>query len=118
MEIERLLGSLSDRIGGDATVRKVYGEPVQHGDRVVIPVARIGYGFGGGLGSDAAADESDESGRTGGGGGGGMGAAPAGALEITSEGTRFIEFGAGKKAAAAVLIGIAVGFLIGRLGKR
>ncbi|TDD40897.1 sporulation protein, partial [Nonomuraea terrae] len=33
-----------------ATVKRVFGEPVRHGDVVVIPVARIAQGGGGGQG--------------------------------------------------------------------
>ena len=32
------------------SIRHVYGEPVQHGDTTVIPVARVVYGFGAGGG--------------------------------------------------------------------
>ena len=117
MEIERLLTALSERIGSDATVRKVYGEPVDHGDRTVIPVARIGYGFGCGLGSEPPVDEGGDSAQRRGGGGGGLGAAPAGALEITPDGTRFIEFGAERKVAVAALVGVAAGFLLARLSR-
>ena len=31
-------------------IKHVYGEPVQHGDTTVIPVAQVAYGFGAGGG--------------------------------------------------------------------
>ncbi|MEZ5396738.1 MAG: spore germination protein GerW family protein [Bryobacterales bacterium] len=117
MEIEQFLGSLGERIGKYASVRNVFGDPIHSGDRTIIPVARVGYGFGGGIDREPTEDESGEMTRKGG-GGGGLGATPAGALEITPEGTRFVEFGAMKKMTAALLIGVAAGLLIGQLGKR
>lgn len=60
-----------------------FGEPVTHGDRTVIPVARVqgagGYGFG--RGGDPGGD--------GGGGGGWLEAKPVGFVEITAAGTSF-----------------------------
>ncbi|GAA2210827.1 hypothetical protein GCM10009850_062860 [Nonomuraea monospora] len=58
-----------------ATVKRVFGEPIQHGDVVVIPVARVAQGGGGGQGQG-----KDEKGEEGGGSGGGFGfsATPAG----------------------------------------
>ena len=59
-----------------------FGAPVAHGDRTVIPVARVqgagGYGFGG-----------DDTGETGGGGGGWLDARPVGFVEIGPDGTRY-----------------------------
>ncbi|UBU17584.1 GerW family sporulation protein [Nonomuraea gerenzanensis] len=58
-----------------ATVKRVFGEPIQHGDIVVIPVARVAQGGGGGQGQG-----KGEKGEEGGGSGGGFGfgATPAG----------------------------------------
>ncbi|AQZ64251.1 unnamed protein product [[Actinomadura] parvosata subsp. kistnae] len=58
-----------------ATVKRVFGEPIQHGDVVVIPVARVAQGGGGGQGQG-----KSEKGEEGGGSGGGFGfgATPAG----------------------------------------
>lgn len=64
-----------------------FGEPIQAGDRVVVPIARVrgmgGYGFGRGTASDGG-DTGD-----GGGGGGAVEATPAGFLDITPAGVRF-----------------------------
>ncbi|HEX4815819.1 MAG TPA: spore germination protein GerW family protein, partial [Nonomuraea sp.] len=62
-----------------ATVTRVFGEPIQHGDVVVIPVARVAQGGGGGQGQGRT-EEGDE-GR-GGGLGFGFGAAPAGVFVL------------------------------------
>jgi len=110
MSMKELLGSLGDKLSSEATVRRVFGEPITLGDRTVIPVARVGYGFGGGMGSSGEAGE-------GGGGGGGVGAAPAGLVELTPDGIEYVEFGLGQKILTAALIGAAVGFLLGKLSR-
>lgn len=58
------------------TVRRVFGEPIDHNDVRVIPVARVRGGGGGGGGSAPDGDGS------GGGGGFGMTASPAGVYVI------------------------------------
>ncbi|MEV4474084.1 spore germination protein GerW family protein [Nonomuraea sp. NPDC049504] len=62
-----------------ATVSRVFGEPVRHGDVVVIPVARVAQGGGGGHGRG-----TGERGDEGGGSGGGFGysATPAGVFVL------------------------------------
>ena len=114
MSVKDILESVQQRVSADADVRRVYGEPVNVGDRTISPVASVGYGFGGGSGSkNAAEEEAAEEG----GGGGGMGASPAGVLEVTADGTRFIEFAASRKLTAALLIGVGLGLIIGRLSR-
>jgi uncharacterized spore protein YtfJ len=73
-----LLERLADRLGGKASVRAVYGEPVVGEGVTVIPVARVSFGFGGGAGRVAETSKSGE----GGGGGGGAEARPLGFIEI------------------------------------
>jgi uncharacterized spore protein YtfJ len=103
---------LSGRLRESATVRAVYGEPLAAGDRTVIPVARVAYGFGGGSG--ARPDGNGGARGEGGGGGGGVMAGPAGALEITPEGTRFVAFDTWRRAAIAAAVGFALGYVAGR----
>ena len=68
--------------------RLCYGDPVQAGERTVIPVARVrvsgGYGFGRGGGGAADSGEG-----TGGGGGGHLDATPIGFIEIGPGGSRY-----------------------------
>ncbi len=112
MSVKDILETVQQRVSADAHVGRVYGSPVTVGDRTIIPVASVGYGFGGGGGSRR--DELDSP-DEGGGGGGGMSASPAGALEITSEGVRFVEFPGTRKLTAALLIGVGLGLIAGRL---
>jgi uncharacterized spore protein YtfJ len=46
-----LIRSLAERLQGSATVRAVFGEPISAQGKTIIPVAKIGLGFGGGSGT-------------------------------------------------------------------
>ena len=100
MNIQQLLQGMAERVSASASVKNIYRDPVVVGNRTVIPVARIRYAFGGG-GSNRHEEE--------GGGGRHVSAGPNGALEVTSDGTRFIHFGEQQKTGAA----LALGFLLG-----
>jgi len=109
--------SIVERLQRSANVQTVFGDPIEHGDRAVVPVARVGFGFGGGVGRGAtdggATDESEPSGE-GGGGGGGAAARPVAALEITDDGTRFVRFSKQRRSLALLVVGAVVGVLLGR----
>ncbi|MQA97927.1 MAG: sporulation protein [Streptosporangiales bacterium] len=77
---------LSSRLGGSATVQAVYGEPIERGGVVIIPVARVSIGFGGGGGQGRS--KTGESGE-GAGGGGGASATPIGYIEIRDGNAQF-----------------------------
>ncbi len=110
MSVPEILKSIGERFQSSATVKNVFGEPISAGDRTVIPVARISYGFGGGGGSH----DGGEARQGGGGGGGGrMSALPAGVVEITSSGTRFMPFLDWRKLASVIAVSLAVGFVLG-----
>ena len=129
-ELQTILEDLQD----SANARAVFGDPVEREGKTVIPVARVALGFGGGFGSGPAdgsngeeageeltvtVDEIGEGpGGSGAGGGGGAMARPVGALEITDHDTRFVPIGSDRRRAAA-LVGLGIGFLLGRwLGRR
>lgn len=61
------------------TVRRVFGDPIERDDVVVIPAARVRGGGGGGGGSDP------NGGGEGGGAGFGISASPAGAFVIRGD---------------------------------
>jgi uncharacterized spore protein YtfJ len=104
MNAQELLKSIAEHVSARASVKNVYGEPVVVGDRTVIPVAHVRYGFGGGSGHP----KGDEA-AGGGGGGGGVSATPSGALEITPEGTRFIKFHDRRDTRIALALGFVLG---------
>ncbi|MBV8818531.1 MAG: hypothetical protein JO022_09260 [Acidobacteriaceae bacterium] len=123
-----LLHSIGERVATSASVRNIYGEPITAHDRTLIPVARVGYGFGAGAGGgergtgepgtgERGAEDAAGS-RSGGGGGGGGGATPVGVIEITPAGTRFIRFYEPRTIALMLGAGLFVGFIFGRLSSR
>jgi uncharacterized spore protein YtfJ len=91
MNAAELLQRMGDTLGSTATVKSVFGDPIQVNGKTVVPVARVAYGFGGGAGGGKQGDNPERQGE-GGGGGGGVRAFPAGALEITEDRTRFVPF--------------------------
>ncbi|HVT12732.1 MAG TPA: spore germination protein GerW family protein [Fimbriimonadaceae bacterium] len=93
-----------------ASVRNVYGDPVRAGEKTIIPVANIAYGFGGG-------EDKDHDGGFG--GGGGMRARPVGVVEITNGETRWVPLNPAKTLMIAGGIGFLVGMVMGgRKAKR
>lgn len=103
-----ILDQISTRLAASGNVKTIFGEPVTVGNRTVIPVASVRFGFGGGGGE--LGGREGEGGREGGGGGGGLVARPCGALEITPERTRFIPF----PNYAMIALAVAAGYLLGR----
>ena len=80
---QQFVERIAERIGAQASVKAVFGEPVDRGDLTVIPVGRVRWGFGGGAGDGGGSDGS------GSGGGGGVAAEPIGFIEIGPSGAAF-----------------------------
>ncbi len=117
MADENLIENLASSLGQNASVNNVFGEPIRVGDKTIIPVARLAYGFGGGFGQGKkkrnkgeVSDESkgQEPAGKGAGGGGGFNAVAKGIYEITPTCTRFIPANPAKK----VLMGVAIGYFL------
>jgi uncharacterized spore protein YtfJ len=72
--VHQLLSKINDNL----TLARVFGEPIAHGDILVVPVARIRGGAGGGSGPGATTE------GPGSGGGAGSNATPAGVFVIKS----------------------------------
>ncbi|MBC7925699.1 MAG: hypothetical protein H7039_08585 [Bryobacteraceae bacterium] len=116
MNVPELLKTLGEGLQSNATVKNVFGEPVTAGNRTIIPVARVSYAFGGGGGTqDRAQSPERDADQTaaGGGGGGRLSAMPAGVIELSPEGTRFISFNDWRRLFPVVAISLSVGFLVG-----
>jgi len=93
MVASEMLGKIGESLGSTASVKSVFGEPIHAEGKTVVPVAKVAYGFGAGGGHGHGKRDGGAEGQTeGGGGGGGVRAFPAGALEITQAGTRFVQF--------------------------
>ncbi len=110
---EDLVLSLSENLAVTASARNVYGEPIDAHDRTIVPVAcqvRIWSRRNSSGGCDG-----DKVG--GGSGGGGVGAKPAGYIEITEDGTRYVSISTPRQILLAALAGIGLGYLLGKLRK-
>lgn len=117
MDTQAVLRDLCERVAASASVRAVFGEPVTAGERTVVPVAKVCYtcGAGGGRG------RQEQPGSGGGGGGATVAAWPAGALEITPAGTRFLSYHSTRMLGIAAGAGFVLGAtmaLAARCGRR
>lgn len=105
--IDGFVERMAERLGGKASVRAVFGDPIERDGLTIIPVARVRWAFGGGAGSSPVAvgpgrDEieageplsgdqpSTTATSSGAAGGGGVTADPVGYLEIGPDGASFI----------------------------
>ena len=70
-----------------ATAAACFGAPATAGERTVIPVAEVTYGFGMGWGSSGATDDEAED-RSGGGGAGGSRVRGVAVIEVSPDGVR------------------------------
>jgi uncharacterized spore protein YtfJ len=78
-----------DGLKKNAQVNAVFGQPETVGERTIIPIAQISYGFGLGFGEGISpGEEGEEDTGTGAGGGGGVMARPIGVLVVTADETR------------------------------
>ncbi len=82
--IDELFVRLED-MQANAGVDAVFGQPVTVGDKVIIPIASVSYGFGMGFGEATSQEVEESNGGVGGGEGAGMSARPLGVVEITPE---------------------------------
>ena len=115
MDLQQYYQSFAERLQASAQVKTIFGEPIEASDRIIIPVARIGYGFGGGPIKKGETDSVVSVA----GGGGGVGARPAGVFEITEDSTRFVPVsGSWKKGAIGIVVGLGLGYLLGQCSSR
>lgn len=120
MDNPNFIENLAVRLGQNATVKSVFGEPVKAEGKTIIPVAMAAYGFGGGYGKgkkklpSAETDQNNEPAGEGAGGGGGMAARPLGVYVVDANCTRFVPAFPLKQ----VFTGIVVGFLLHKIIRR
>lgn len=120
MENVNFIENLAARLGQNASVKSVYGDPIVTDGKTVIPVAQVAFGFGGGFGekkkknhlpgnpqSEFLENEKGLAGE-GAGGGGGMYAKAKGVYEITGQQTRFIPIDYNKQLLMAALFGFLI----------
>jgi uncharacterized spore protein YtfJ len=124
MSAKDLIEGAVEHLQTSASVKTVYGTPITVEGKTVIPVAKVAYGFGAGSGRGTHDRKLAGNGTVpvegeGEGAGGGVAARPVGVVEITEEGTKFVQFGATKKLAFTALIGAGIGGALGwMLGRK
>jgi uncharacterized spore protein YtfJ len=107
-----MLQSLHDNLASRAQVKSVFGEPIIAGDKTIIPVARIAYGFGAGAGTGGVGDKSAKG--EGGGGGGGMRAKSVGIFVVDARESRFVAVHDKRRIVGTLLLGAALGIFLRR----
>jgi len=84
----RRAAAVMEKLIGAADVAKVYGEPIRHGDTLLIPAAEVvavaGFGIGSGSGVTGRVDGKPTRGGGGGGGGGGRAMARSVAMIVAA----------------------------------
>ena len=125
MNDDNFLGTLAASLNQNASVKNVFGEPVRAGEKVIIPVAQVMLGMGGGHGHSnaqnkkllptnppqTASPERSETPAEGAGGGGVMRVVAKGVYEITPKKTRFIPvYGANR-----LIISLVAAFVLGQV---
>ncbi len=108
MNVKEVIEEITEKIQKNATVKAVFGDPVEKGKITVIPVATVSIRGGGGGSLDSGSD-SDENGKSksrGMGLGVNVKASPVGYIEIDGENARFVEIVQQSK---IVFAGIALG---------
>ena len=118
MSAKDLIEGAVEHLQTSASVKTVYGAPITAEGKTVIPVAKVAYGFGAGSGSGKHGKKGAGNGQEpvtgeGEGAGGGVAAKPVGVVEITDEGTKFVQFGSTKRLALSAAIGAGIGGLFG-----
>jgi len=107
-----LLQSLHENLAGRAQVKSVFGDAVTAGEKTIIPVAKIAYGFGAGAGTGGMGETRPKG--EGGGGGGGVRAVPVGVFEVSARETRFVPIHDRKKTVGTLLLGAVLGLLFAK----
>lgn len=121
MSTHRFLELLAEKMESTATVKKIYGDPVEAQGKTVIPVAKVSYGLGGGFGKEKTHDEQgrEEERPAGQSGGGGIMVSPVGVFEIDHDGARFVPLRGDRKTrwVRAFAAGLVVGALLSGVRK-
>jgi uncharacterized spore protein YtfJ len=111
--MDKILDRLGERIGGQASVKAVFGEPTERGDVTVIPVARVRWGLGAGSGTGPVSSATTNGENVGSGAGGGVMSDPMGYIEVRPSGATFVPLSSPYVNPALVLaVGLAMGVVI------
>jgi uncharacterized spore protein YtfJ len=114
MDLQKYFENMQQVISSSANVKTVFGDPISAEGKTIIPVARVRYGFGGGMGTGPTRSADEQRIGQGGGGGGGVMAQPVGVIEVSATGTRFIPIGSQKRLVLVAFAGVIAGWLWSR----
>ncbi len=110
MKITEALATLQEKVSASATVDRVYGQPIDVDGHVIVPVARVAYGFGGGGGG-----QDEVSGM---GGGGGVRVEPLGFVTLDEDRPRFYPLWPYRVRLGTLVLGFGLGLLAGIAASR
>ena len=112
--------AIINRLNDNVSIKNIFGEPVQGPGKVIIPVAKVVLGMGGGYGqgrrSPQAAAEGGEG--QGSGAGGGLLGIPKGVFEVTAHRTRFIPVASSRPYLLGASLGLLLGWWLGRVNRK
>ena len=119
MELQKYFESLHASLTQSANVKTVFGEPIAAAGKTIIPVARVRYGFGAGMGQGptrrpGGEESSEQHLGQGGGGGAGLTVKPVGVVEVTASSTRFVPIYSRTKLFSIAALGFVAGWLFTR----
>jgi uncharacterized spore protein YtfJ len=112
----QFIEQLVERVGGDASAKAVFAEPIEREGLTVVPVARVRWGVGGGSGSGPA-DQAGQAMGSGSGGMGGVTADPVGYLEVSGGGAKFRTIPQLPSAGFVLASGITAGIVLRALSR-
>ena len=114
MDLQKYFENMQQVISSSANVKTVFGDPISAEGKTIIPVARVRYGFGGGMGTGPTRSTDEQRIGQGGGGGGGVMAHPVGVVEVSASGTRFVPVHSQKRLVLVAFAGFIAGWLWSR----
>ncbi|RNI26948.1 spore germination protein GerW family protein [Rufibacter latericius] len=106
--------AVADSLAQNASIKNLFGEPIETQGKTIITVAQIAMGLGGGYGQGRKAEDADGEGA---GAGGGVYAVPKGIFEITEKTTRFVPVTSPQTFLLGTALGLAIGWLFSRRRK-
>ncbi|MCS3924399.1 GerW family sporulation protein [Methanosalsum natronophilum] len=88
MDLEDLIKNISGDLEKLITTKTVIGDPIQAGNKTIVPITKVSFGFGGGGSTDA--NKKETASDFGGGGGAGAKLDPIGFLVVSDEEVRLL----------------------------
>ncbi|WP_207433751.1 spore germination protein GerW family protein [Sabulibacter ruber] len=115
---DRNIGAaITNSLNQNASIRNIFGEPIETQGKTIIPVAQHVMGLGGGYGQGKKNEEADNTQGEGAGAGAGLYTIPKGVFEITAKKTRFVPLYSPQSFLLGTAIGLLTGWLLTRKAK-